>query len=52
MQRYTVLFEDREAGRIAELAQEYGLTEREVLRQLVELGLEHLDEEPTTRERV
>jgi hypothetical protein len=44
MHRYTVLFEDRQATRIQGLASQYGLTEQEVLRQLVELGLDHLDD--------
>ncbi|PSP82423.1 CopG family transcriptional regulator [Halobacteriales archaeon QS_1_68_17] len=42
--RYTVVFEDDEHVReIRTLAREYDLTEEEVLRQLIDVGLEQLD---------
>lgn len=43
--RYTVVCDDDLARRVRALAREYGLTEEEVLRQLVGLGLDELDEE-------
>lgn len=51
MQRFTVLFEDRQARRVERLAVQYGLTEREVVRQLVELGLETVEEGNRGRRR-
>lgn len=42
--RYTVVFGDDRTREIRRLAREYGLTEEEVLRQLVEVGIENLDE--------
>jgi hypothetical protein len=43
MRRYTLAIDDDLAGEVEQLAVEYGLTEREVLTQLVECGLETLD---------
>jgi predicted transcriptional regulator len=43
--RYTVVCDDDRAREIRELSRKFDLTEEEVLRQLVDLGLEHLDEE-------
>jgi len=43
--RYTVVCDDDRAREIKRLARKFDLTEEEVLRQLVDLGLEHLDEE-------
>lgn len=43
--RYTVVCEDDRAKRIAELARENQVTEEEVLRQLIDIGLEELDEQ-------
>ena len=43
--RYTVICDDDRAREIRELSRKFDLTEEEVLRQLVDLGLEHLDEE-------
>mgnify|MGYP006310572663 CR=1 FL=1 len=45
--RYTVVCDDDRARAIQALAREYDITEAEVLHQLVELGLEQV-EEPTT----
>jgi hypothetical protein len=44
--RYRLVCEDDVAGRVGTLAKRYGLTESEVLSQLVEIGLESC-EEPT-----
>jgi len=41
--RYTVVCDDDLAQTVRTLAQEYDLTEEEVLRQLIDVGLEHLD---------
>jgi hypothetical protein len=41
--RYTVVCDDEVAREVETLAQEYDLTEEEVLRQLLDLGMEHLD---------
>lgn len=38
--RYSIVCDDRAATQVDAIAQEYGLTENEVLRQLVEIGLE------------
>jgi len=43
--RYTVVCDDDLARDVEELAREYGLTEEEVLRQLVDVGLGELTEE-------
>ncbi|PSP45457.1 CopG family transcriptional regulator [Halobacteriales archaeon QH_6_66_25] len=43
--RFTIVCEDGRAREIRRLAQKFDLTEEETLRQLVELGLENLDEE-------
>jgi len=43
--RYTVVCNDDLSQQVAELARENEVTEQEVLRQLVTLGLEHIDEE-------
>lgn len=42
--RYTVVCDDDFSGEIERLAHEYELSEEEVLRQLVDIGLEHVDE--------
>lgn len=42
--RYTVVCDDDRAEEVRILAREYGLTEEEVLRQLVDLGLEEIGE--------
>lgn len=47
--RYTVVCEDDCAERVRVLAREYDLTEEEVIRQLVDLGLEELGEGSTAR---
>lgn len=41
--RYTVVCDDDRARAIADLAQEYDITEEEVLRQLVDLGIDQID---------
>jgi predicted transcriptional regulator len=41
--RYTIVCDDDLAIRIESLAREYGLTEEEVLHQLVDLGLDELE---------
>lgn len=43
--RFTVVCDEDRARRVRSLAREYGLTEEEVVRQLVDLGLEDLEEE-------
>jgi len=50
MRRFTLVCDDRQARRIEGLAARYGLTEREVLRQLLDLGLDSLDPEAETTE--
>jgi predicted transcriptional regulator len=41
--RYTVVCDDDLGREIDRLAREYDLTEAEVLRQLLDLGIDHLD---------
>ncbi|MEF8842076.1 MAG: CopG family transcriptional regulator [Haloarculaceae archaeon] len=48
MRRFTLVCDDRQARRVERLATQYGLTEREVLRQLIDLGLDSLDPEEET----
>jgi hypothetical protein len=43
--RYTLVCDDDTSRKVRALAQEYGVTEEEVLRQLVDLGLDERDEE-------
>ena len=43
--RFTIVCDDGRAREIRRLARKFDLTEEETLRQLVELGLENLDEE-------
>ncbi|WP_332897199.1 MULTISPECIES: CopG family transcriptional regulator [unclassified Haladaptatus] len=43
MRHYSLVCEDHLAEQVARLAQEYGLTEEEVLRQLISAGLSSLD---------
>jgi hypothetical protein len=38
--RYSLVCDDRTAAQITALAREYGLTESEVLQQLIDIGLE------------
>jgi len=45
--RFTVVCDDDVASRVEDLARQYDLTEEEVLRQLVELGLEETDDKAT-----
>ncbi|PSQ11233.1 CopG family transcriptional regulator [Halobacteriales archaeon QS_5_70_15] len=45
MRRLTLVCDDRQARRIERLASQYDLTEREVLRQLIDLGFDALDSE-------
>jgi len=42
--RYTVVCEDDQARAIQVLARRYGITEEEVLKQLIEVGLEDVEE--------
>lgn len=42
--QYTLLCDDEVAHEVRALSREYGLTEEEVLRQLVDLGLENLSD--------
>lgn len=44
--RYTVVCDDARAERVRAVAREYDLTEEEVIRQLVDLGLDELGEQP------
>ena len=43
MRHFTLVCDDRQARRVERLAVQYDLTEREVLRQLLDLGLDSLD---------
>lgn len=45
--RYTLVCDEDRARRIRAIAREYDLTEEEVLRQLVDLGLDELGDEAT-----
>lgn len=38
--RYSLVCDDRTAAQVSALAREYGLTESEVLQQLIDIGLE------------
>lgn len=40
---YSLQCDDAVARQVSSLARDYGITEREVLRQLVEIGLEELE---------
>ncbi len=44
--RFTVVCDDDCARAIEDLAQEYEITEEEVLRQLIDLGIEEIEEAP------
>ena len=44
--RYTLVCDEEKAREVRRLAQEYDLTEEEVLRQLVSLGLAEVGEHP------
>lgn len=44
--RFTVVCDDDQARAVEMLARRYGITEDEVLQQLVDLGLESLEERP------
>lgn len=48
MRDFTLVCDDRQARRVERLAAQYELTEREVLRQLLDLGLDSLDDEGKT----
>lgn len=43
--RYTLICDDDTVREVRALAREYGLTEEEVLGQLVDLGIDALDED-------
>jgi len=45
VRRLTLVCDDRQARRVERLASQYDLTEREVLRQLIDLGFDALDSE-------
>ena len=45
--RYTVVCDDGQARAVEMLARRYGIAEEEVLRQLIELGLDDIEERPT-----
>lgn len=47
--RYTVVCSDGRAGKIRRLAEKNNVTEEEVLRQLVDIGLDTLDTEREER---
>lgn len=51
MKRYTLVCEDERAREIGSIAREYGLTEGEVLDQLVAIGLEAV-RDPETQLRL
>jgi hypothetical protein len=44
--QFTIVCDDGQARTVETLARRYGITEEEVLQQLVELGLEARDEQP------
>lgn len=44
--RFTVACDDGKARAIEVLARRYGITEEEVIHQLIELGLEDIEERP------
>ncbi|MFC6863858.1 CopG family transcriptional regulator [Halomicroarcula sp. GCM10025817] len=44
--RFTVVCDDDQARAVEMLARRYGITEDEVLQQLIDLGLESLEERP------
>jgi hypothetical protein len=48
--RFTVVCPDDRARAIRSIAREYDITEEEVLRQLVDLGLEELEGGPCARD--
>lgn len=50
--RYSIVCDDPAATQVDAIAREYRLTENEVLRQLVEIGLEQRQLHPESRERV
>ena len=50
--RFSVVCEEDRARAIASLAREYDITEEEVLRQLIGLGLDEVDDEPVRQDRV
>jgi len=47
--RYTLVCDDERAREISRLAREHGLTEEAVLRQLVGIGMDALEEERVSR---
>ena len=47
--RYSFVCNDRAAAQVAALAREYGLTESEVLRQLIDIGLEQREAQLQSR---
>jgi 2-iminoacetate synthase ThiH len=47
MRRYQLVFEESQAREIEALAREYGLTEQDVLEQLVDAGLDQVRTEAT-----
>lgn len=52
MRRFSLVCDETQAREIEALAREYGLTEGEVLEQLIDLGLEQLHEEDGSRARL
>lgn len=44
--RFTVACDDGQARAITVLARRYGITEEEVIQQLIELGLKEIEERP------
>ena len=51
MRQFTLVCDDRQARRVERLATRYDLTEREVLRQLLDLGLDSLDPDEETERK-
>ena len=49
--RYSLVCDDRTAAQVAALAKEYGLTESEVLKQLIDIGLEQREIQSGTQLR-
>lgn len=47
--RYSLVCDDRTAAQVTALAREYGLTESEVLQQLIDIGLEQREAQIRSR---
>ena len=50
--RFSVVCDDDRARAISSLAREYDITEEEVLRQLIDLGFDEIEDEPVPSDRI